>query len=292
MRQSLAMQLRPRSLAVLVALVLLAACGSSGKGHHAAPAPANNAAPATPAVSEPMLGEIHRFAGQLGGNVPPKGWLFTDGSLLPISTNTRLFSVLGTRFGGNGTSNFGLPNIPTPGDGTHFIISVVGRYPPQNTTDASGEYVGQVTMFAGTFAPSGWHAADGSILPISANQTLFNVLGSKFGGDGKSTFALPKIDSGFANITYLVAETGTPATQAITSFLYSEVGMFGGTQVPPGWLPAQGALLPIPPNQALYSLLGTRFGGNGTTTFQLPNIGSIPNIAFLINNQGTYPANS
>ena len=54
-----------------------------------------------------FLGEIRMFA----GNFAPKGWAFCDGQILPISLNTALFSLLGTYYGGNGTTNFALPNL-------------------------------------------------------------------------------------------------------------------------------------------------------------------------------------
>jgi microcystin-dependent protein len=47
----------------------------------------------------------------VGFNFPPKGWAFCDGQLLPLSQNTALFSLLGTNYGGNGKSNFALPNL-------------------------------------------------------------------------------------------------------------------------------------------------------------------------------------
>jgi len=50
-------------------------------------------------------------------------------------------------------------------------------------------------MFAGNFAPQGWMFCDGSLLPISGNETLFNLLGTTYGGDGQSTFALPNLQS-------------------------------------------------------------------------------------------------
>jgi microcystin-dependent protein len=48
-------------------------------------------------------------------------------------------------------------------------------------------------MFAGNFAPSGWLFCDGQLLPISQNDTLFNLIGTTYGGDGQSTFALPDL---------------------------------------------------------------------------------------------------
>jgi microcystin-dependent protein len=58
-------------------------------------------------VSEPFLGEIRTF----GFNFAPQGWALCDGQLLAISQNTALFSLLGTQYGGNGTTNFALPNL-------------------------------------------------------------------------------------------------------------------------------------------------------------------------------------
>jgi microcystin-dependent protein len=54
-------------------------------------------------------------------------------------------------------------------------------------------YVGEIRMFAGNFAPSGWMFCDGQLLPISENETLFQLLGTTYGGDGESTFALPDL---------------------------------------------------------------------------------------------------
>jgi microcystin-dependent protein len=58
-------------------------------------------------MSNPFLAEIRIFT----GNFAPKGWAQCDGQLMPISQNTALFSLLGTTYGGNGTSNFALPNL-------------------------------------------------------------------------------------------------------------------------------------------------------------------------------------
>ena len=58
-------------------------------------------------AEEPFIGEVRWFA----GNFAPRGWSFCDGQLLPISTNTALFSLLGTTYGGDGRTNFGLPDM-------------------------------------------------------------------------------------------------------------------------------------------------------------------------------------
>lgn len=54
-------------------------------------------------------------------------------------------------------------------------------------------YVGEIRMFAGNFAPSGWMFCEGQLLPISENETLFQLIGTTYGGDGESTFALPDL---------------------------------------------------------------------------------------------------
>lgn len=52
-------------------------------------------------------------------------------------------------------------------------------------------YVGEVRMFAGNFAPAGWMFCEGQLLPIWENETLFQLIGTTYGGDGENTFALP-----------------------------------------------------------------------------------------------------
>ena len=54
-------------------------------------------------------------------------------------------------------------------------------------------YLGYITMFAGNFAPRGWAFCDGQLLPIASNSALFSLLGTQFGGDGRTTFGLPDL---------------------------------------------------------------------------------------------------
>src|SRR4051794_921276 len=80
-------------------------------------------------------------------------------------------------------------------------------------------YVGEIRMFAGNFAPAGWMFCEGQLLPISEYQTLFQLIGTTYGGDGQSTFALPDLrgrvplhfGSGFT-----LAETGGVETVTLT----------------------------------------------------------------------------
>ncbi|QBB71911.1 phage tail protein [Pseudolysobacter antarcticus] len=76
-------------------------------------------------------------------------------------------------------------------------------------------YVGEIRMFAGNFAPAGWMFCEGQLLPISEYETLFNLIGTTYGGDGQSTFALPdqrgRLPLHFGN-GFTLAETGGAET--------------------------------------------------------------------------------
>jgi microcystin-dependent protein len=72
-------------------------------------------------------------------------------------------------------------------------------------------YVGEVRMFAGNFAPAGWMFCEGQLLPISENETLFQLIGTTYGGDGQSTFALPDLRGRLPihqGNGFILAETG------------------------------------------------------------------------------------
>ncbi len=59
-------------------------------------------------------------------------------------------------------------------------------------------FVAEIRIFGCNFAPTGWAACDGQILPISQNTALFSLLGTQYGGDGRSNFALPNLQGAFA----------------------------------------------------------------------------------------------
>jgi microcystin-dependent protein len=72
-------------------------------------------------------------------------------------------------------------------------------------------YVGEIRMFAGNFAPAGWMFCEGQLLPISEYETLFNLIGTTYGGDGQSTFALPDLRGRIPlhqGNGFILAETG------------------------------------------------------------------------------------
>src|ERR1700756_4376997 len=57
----------------------------------------------------------------------------------------------------------------------------------------SSPFIGEIRMFGGNFAPAGWGFCDGSLIPIDQNDSLFNLIGTTYGGDGQTTFALPDL---------------------------------------------------------------------------------------------------
>ena len=75
-------------------------------------------------------------------------------------------------------------------------------------------FVAEIRIFGFNFAPKGWAFCDGQLLPISQNTALFSLLGTTYGGDGKTTFAIPNLKGGTIGpaaqpITWCFANTGT-----------------------------------------------------------------------------------
>ncbi len=105
--------------------------GQTGaKGEQGSPGPQGPIGPQGPeGLNKPFIGEIRLF----GGNFAPRNWALCEGQLLAIADNTSLFSILGTTYGGDGRTTFGLPDLSDhrPGD-VHYIIALQGFYPSRN----------------------------------------------------------------------------------------------------------------------------------------------------------------
>lgn len=105
-------------------------------------------------------------------------------------------------------------------------------------------YIGEIRMFAGNFNPNGWMFCEGQLLPISENEALFQLIGTMYGGDGESTFALPDLrgriplhfGTGPDGVTYQQAEAAgvesvTLSTQQIPSHTHPQLCSTGAGQV-------------------------------------------------------------
>src|SRR5262245_37404052 len=181
-----------------------------------------------------FMGEIVPFA----GTFVPGGFMEAAGQTLQIADFENLFQLIGTIYGGDGMTTFQLPdlrgrtivgtsfqsplgategqafsfvsnaNLPVSAGGggqpidNHepslaltYLISLTGLFPSQSSggVDPTQQYLGEVVAFAGGFAPRGWALAQGQLLSIAQNQALFSLLGTQYGGDGRTTFALPDL---------------------------------------------------------------------------------------------------
>ncbi|MBF0860898.1 tail fiber protein [Gluconobacter kanchanaburiensis] len=182
-----------------------------------------------------FVGEVDAFAGSTfmisGGQ-----FLVAAGQLLPIAEYPQLYAVIGTTYGGDGQATFALPNLTgrsiigtsstlklgavvgkqtvslsnanvpvsdggngtsfdnrAPGLALNYIICVSGAFP--NSGSDSGPVMGEIRAYAGSAAsiPQGWVLANGTLLPIAQNQALFALLGTTYGGNGLTNFALPNL---------------------------------------------------------------------------------------------------
>jgi microcystin-dependent protein len=79
---------------------------------------------------------------------------------------------------------------------TLFILILIGvNYNTFSQYSQVESYTGEIRLFAGNFAPTGWALCDGQSISIQQNQALFSILGTTYGGDGKTTFSLPDLRS-------------------------------------------------------------------------------------------------
>jgi microcystin-dependent protein len=226
---------------------------------------------------DPYLGELRLFA----TDYVPRGWLPCEGQTLTIAQNAALYSILGVQFGGDGRTTFQLPDlrdrsVVAPGPdvrvgavGGSRTVSLTTAQMPAHAHQAQGSTAPadraepggarwattaepqygtarQVVLAPGTVDPAGGSQPHENTPPYLALSWAIAVQG-----------VFPSRDDGSA--TAVPAYTG-------------EVRLFAGNFVPAGWAACAGQLLPIAQNTPLFALLGTNYGGDGQSTFGLPDL--------------------
>jgi microcystin-dependent protein len=172
----------------------------------------------------------------------------------------------------------------------------------------SAPFVGEIRMFGGNFAPAGWMFCQGQLLPISENETLFNLIGTTYGGDGQQTFQLPNLAGKVpahagsnAGTTYVQSQTGgatqvTLTTQQIPNHNHALIGATsGGVTSPSNAYPGSAIGGPNPtiygqttPNTTFDPSTISAQGGNQPHD----NMQPYQAITFIISLFGVFPSQS
>ena len=191
------------------------------------------------------MGFVYNFA----GGFVPFATLSANGQTLSIAQNTALASLLGvnTYSGGNGQTTFALPNLV----GTAAVGAGTG---PGLSPWSVGQTGGSSTTTLTT-----------SQLPAHSHSLPGGGVTGVTGGTQPFSNVMPSLA-----VTPVIAVN--PVQQPNSAVFVGQVANFAGTFVPAGWMAANGALLPIGPNLDLFNLIGTTYGGDGTTTFALPDL--------------------
>lgn len=142
-------------------------------------------------MADPFVAEIRIYP----FNFAPRGWAFCDGQILPLSQNTALFSLLGTTYGGDGKSNFALPNLQgaapmQPGQGPGLSLRDLGETGGSDT----------VTLLESEI-PSHGHGEQASSAASNSNDATGLVYGRPFGGGalyGPAAGLVPMSDQAMA----------------------------------------------------------------------------------------------
>jgi microcystin-dependent protein len=196
-------------------------------------------------MSQPYVGEIRMFS----GNFAPRGWQLCNGQLLSIAQNQALFAIIGTNFGGNGTTTFGLPNLQgrVPmhwGNGMGLTPRILGESAGTENTSVLIANMPPHTHVA-TFTPSGGSAAQVNVTATIGNlpSAAGNMLGqSPAGGPTQAPIYAPPTSpvsgqlagvsggGGGGTVTVALTGSGQPVSivqpfQAVT-FIIALVGIF------------------------------------------------------------------
>jgi microcystin-dependent protein len=234
-----------------------------------------------------------------GFDYPPVGTVDAHGQLLDISSHVPLYSLIGNRFGGSPeTGKFGLPDLAGRApDGLHYYLCTTGTFPSAATSDGSCNWLGQVVLMTYDRSFNNTIAADGRLLDTANHAGLSSLYGFKYGGsEATMKFGVPDL-SGKAppGLTYRVCTTGAYPNAGTNEIgrcnWLGQLALFGFETVPYATIPADGRDLDVDTSTALFSLFGTKFGGQDQTKFKVPNLrGKAPGgLHYRVCTQGAYP---
>jgi microcystin-dependent protein len=243
-------------------------------------------------TGDPVIGQISLFP----YDSAPYGWVECDGRTMIRLQNQALYSLLGTTFGGNGTTNYNLPNLSSkaPVAGTKYYMATSGMY----GVDSAMPAIGEVCLFPDSMVPTTstmWKLCNGSVLSIAQYPSLFSLLGVNYGGNGSTNFNIPNLSTKnpISGIHYYIAVDGTyPTDMGIENdALLGSIELYAFSTIPGGTYYCNGQTIPTYENDALYSLIGTTFGGNGSN-FGTPNMVMIVpsfKMKYCMRSMGIYP---
>ncbi|WP_426252360.1 InlB B-repeat-containing protein [Paenibacillus pabuli] len=245
--------------------------------------------PAHAAAADPYIGEIRLFPYNAG----PTGWMPARGQTLPISQNTALYSLLGNNYGGDGKSTFVLPDLTHAApEGMGYYIAMSGIFPSRDpgALYTRNAVLGEVRLFPYFFSPTGWLSADGRSVNTSVYSALYEMIGTTYGSDKPDEFKLPNLPE-INGVHYAIFTDPTNQAEKGTGneFIGEIIPMLINLSTN-NWILAEGTTLPTKDNQPLFSLLGTKFGGNGSTEFKVPNLNSSQSdLVYYVANAGAFP---
>ena len=204
-------------------------------------------APGNATISEPFLGQVMLFAGLNQA----QSAVFVAGQSLPIIQDEALFALLGTNYGGNGLTTFALPDLRS-------------RVP-------MGNGQGQMSLWS-QGQQTGAELVTITQAQMPAHQHTVPTLGILTGLTGSNqpqTLIQPSLV-----FQFLISTNGQIPSASVenTNAMLGEIELFAGTNLPGGWLPCDGRLLQIADAPALFGVISNWYGGDGITTFALPNL--------------------
>ncbi len=230
-------------------------------------------------MAQPYVGEIRMFA----GNFAPAGWMFCEGQLLPISENETLFNLIGTTYGGDGQSTFALPDLRGRVPlhmGNSFILAETGGA-EEVTLDRVADSGAQssnagVERYSHSAKPERKrHAArrqprsTGSAGPDRVSQSPIRC---RRRADRNRTIISSRTCASTSSFRCSAFSRRQLEKERAMDPFVAEIRIFPFNFAPKGWAFCDGQILPLSQNTALFSLLGTTYGGDGKSNFALPNV--------------------